>query len=63
MSFLRPKSQQAQDSTTPSPLASPTDALNSMARLRRVSGGRNSFAPAQSTPSALRPASVTGVPG
>jgi len=62
MSFLRAKQPQADPVATPTTITSPADQLNSLANIRRLSGGRNSFAPAAAaTPSALRPVTVTGI--
>lgn len=59
MSFLRPKIKMTNQPVTPNNVASPSDTLNSLARMRRLSGGRNAFAPAATA--STRPPTVTGV--
>lgn len=66
MSFLRPKVKQPEAVAAPSPVVSPTDLLGSLVRRRRMMGGRNSFAPSQTSSAAggavgAAPATVTGV--
>lgn len=65
MSFFRPKVKPVETVAAPSTVASPTDLLGSMARRRRLSGGRNSFAPSGQSSAAAsgqtKPATLTGV--
>ena len=65
MSFLRPKVKQVDAAPAPEVVASPTDLLGSMARRRRLNGGRNSFDASQASTAATSgqttPATLTGV--
>jgi len=70
MGFLRPKVKTVEPAAAPAAVASPSDLLNSLARLRRAKGGRNSFGGSQTSSvvgaaqgQAAAPNTLTGVNG